>query len=426
MNPDPQPRFNRLDDWLRWQEGLHAQEIDLGLERVADVLGRLCWKTPGPVVTVGGTNGKGSSIALLEAIFSAAGYHCGAYTSPHLLRYNERIRIDRQPVSDDQLCRAFERVDRARGDTSLTYFEFGTLAALEIFAQAEPDVLLLEVGLGGRLDAVNVVDPDIALITTVAIDHTDWLGADRESIGREKAGILRRKQVAVCGDLDPPHSVLARAAELGTQLLRAGRDFSWENNGSCWRWRDQASFLDDLSAPSLSGEVQMANAAAALAVVRALADRLPVDESALRIGIADARLPARFQRVAADPEIVLDVAHNPQASTALAAMLEARPSAGRTHAIFGIMADKDLPAVIAPMLAVVDDWWLVQPDLPRAAPVGSVSPVLEAAGAVVRTVPTDCVTVLAQVVEQCDPEDRVVVFGSFNTVAEVAGRLAID
>ena len=350
-------RFTTLNDWLRWQETLHPRTIELGLERVRTVLRRLRPNAPPfAVVTVGGTNGKGSSVAFLDAILRAAGHRVGAYVSPHLLRYNERIQVDGAEADDESLCRMFARIDAVRGDVSLTYFEFGTLAALEWFWETGVDVAVLEVGLGGRLDAVNAVDADAALVTSVALDHTDWLGPDRDSIGHEKAGIYRPGRPAVCADPDPPPRLLEHARAIGARLLRVGSDYDFSHAGEIWRWRSDAAWLDDLPLPALAGEHQLGNAAAALMVLTSLSDRLPVDAVAIRAGLTRARLPGRFQIVPGPVEWILDVAHNPAAAAVLANQLKNRTCAGRTWAIMGLLADKDADGVIEALAGVVDEW----------------------------------------------------------------------
>lgn len=412
-------RFQTLDQWLSWQEGLHPSAIDLGLERVRTVLHGLDHPRLGcPVITVAGTNGKGSSVAMLEAIYLAAGYRVGAYTSPHLLRYNERIRIDGEPVADRSLMDAFAHIDQVRGHTSLTYFEFGTLAAIEIFAAAAPDVVILEVGLGGRLDAVNVLDADVALITPIALDHADWLGNDRESIGREKAGVMRRGRPAVCGDPDPPASLQQTADALGARLYRLGQDFSALDQDSQWRWRCDDRIRDALPPPALRGVFQRDNAAAVLMVVELLAARLPVSQAHVREGLANVRVPGRFQVVAGAVPLILDVAHNPQAAQALAASLSAWSMPGEVYAVTAVMADKDIQAMFSAMAGVVDHWCLTTVALPRAATAAHLDEILQRAvpGAASEQYP-DVAAALRALESRLRPHDRVVVFGSFYTVA---------
>ena len=416
-------RFSSLDEWLSWQETLHPRAIDLGLERVARVAGRLGYGRPAPlVISVAGTNGKGSCVALLEAILLAAGYRVGAYTSPHLLRYNERIRLDGAEVDDDAICEAFARVDAARIDESLTYFEFGTLAALDIMSRSGVDVALLEVGLGGRLDAVNLVDADVALITAIGIDHTDWLGPDRASIAREKAGILRRGRPAICGDRDPPGSLLEYAAQCGARLTVAGRDYSFSvaADGATWYWQGRDSRLQVLPVPALPGVHQLDNAAAVLAVLEALASRLPVTVAALHAGLRQVRLPGRIQRIEGPVEQVLDVSHNAQAAQALASSLQQMPIAGRCHALLGMMKDKDIAGFVQPLLPHVDAWYPCDLQPARAASAAALAAGIRACGVGGHAV-VECRGVqqaAAALQAQARHSDRLLVCGSFYTVAE--------
>lgn len=414
-------RFQTLDEWLSWQEGLHPSEIDLGLDRVRVVLCRLGHQQLNcPIISVAGTNGKGSSVAMLEAIYLAAGYRVGAYTSPHLLSYNERVRLNGEPVADQLLCDAFENIDQSRVDTSLTYFEFGTLAAIEVFAQANLDVVIMEVGLGGRLDATNVLDADVALITPVDLDHADWLGNDREVIAREKAGIMRAGRPAVCSDSSPPASLQQVADELGAQLYQLGQDFSFIDQSGQWRWLCGERVRDALPEPALRGVFQKANAAAVLMVAELLAERLPLSQSHIREGLTNVTVPGRFQVLPGDVPLILDVAHNPQAARALAVNLSAWPMPGKVYAVTAMMADKDIGEIMAVMASVVDHWCLSSVDLPRAATAEQLAVILD------QTVPRaeyqlcDSVNEALAVLETLiKPNDRVVVFGSFYTVAEV-------
>jgi dihydrofolate synthase/folylpolyglutamate synthase len=418
-------RFATLAEWLAWQETLHPVAIDLGLERVAAVARDLGLLTPPcPVITVAGTNGKGSSVALLEAILRAADYRVGCYTSPHLLRYNERIRIDGVPVSDAELCAAFARVDAARGERSLTYFEFGTLAALWLFEAAELEVMVLEVGLGGRLDAVNILDADVALVTAIDIDHRAWLGDDRECIGREKAGIFRAGRPAVCGDPAPPASVPATARALGA--FWHGRDsaFGYCRGEREWTWQGEGREYAGLPLPALAGAHQLDNAAAVIQTLLCLETRLPVSRAALERGLRSVSLPGRFQRLPGLVERVLDVAHNPQGGRVLAHTLATWPLAGRTHLVLGMLADKDVAAFAAPLAPQVDHWYLGGLDLPR----GLSTQALRARLA--DLLPDGDVTLAEHVpaayeaaMAQARPGDRVVVCGSFHTVAEVMAIL---
>lgn len=418
-------RFDTLDAWLAWLEGLHPSRIELGLERVRRVATALGLGTalPCPVVAVAGTNGKGSSVALLEAILSAAGYRVAAYTSPHLLRYNERVRVGGREAGDAELCQAFARVDRARGDVSLTYFEFGTLAAFDHFARVRPDVAVLEVGLGGRLDAVNLVDGDVALVTGISLDHMDWLGHDRESIGAEKAGIFRPGRPAVCGDPDPPRSLSAVAATVGADLHLCGRDFGYvvDQDSGAWSWWGGGVRRDGLPAPALAGRFQYRNAAGVLMALHLLGDRLDVGQAALEEGLRRVFLPGRFQRLSVDGvPCVLDVAHNPEGAQALARALAEYPVAGRTRAVTAILGDKDIDGMISSLAGVVDAWYLGALAVERAAPVELLREriVLRGAGAPVAV----CASVAdawRAALDASSPGDRVVAFGSFYTVGEI-------
>jgi len=419
-------RFQTLDEWLAWQETAHSSAIDLGLERVGAVARQLGLTTPPhPVITVAGTNGKGSCVAYLEAIYRAAGYRVGAYTSPHLVRYNERVRIDGEPVGDTVLCEAFARIDEARGETSLSYFEFGTLAALEIFRQHGVDVALLEVGLGGRLDAVNILDADLALITSIGIDHVEWLGGDRESIGREKAGIMRGDRPAVCGDLNPPASLLAHAASVGAQLYRLGEEFDCERDDDGWSWAYDDLVHEELPAPALAGSVQYDNAASVLMGVELLRERLPVARRDIEAGLLTARLAGRMQRIAGPAETVLDVAHNPDSARSLAEALAADPVSGQTWVVFSVLADKDLEAIVEPFVHRVDGWYVGGLDVARGRPTGAMADELQAlvpAGVHVERHPT-VFEAYEAARRQAAPGDRIVVFGSFYTVAAVLNHV---
>jgi len=414
------PRFSSLQDWLSWQETLHPTAIELGLERIGRVADRLgCRRPASVVISVAGTNGKGSCVAMLEAILLRAGFRVAAYTSPHLYRYNERLRFDGQPVSDAELCDAFARVDSARAEQSLTYFEFGTLAALELMSRRKPDVALLEVGLGGRLDAVNIVDAHVALITSIGIDHTDWLGPDRDAIGREKAGIMRTGRPAVCADRDPPAGLIEQAGRCGAQLALAGRDFSARAGGGHWHWKGRNRQLSDLPLPALRGDHQLDNAAGVLAVLEALEPRLPVTRSAVVAGLECAQLPGRVHRIPGRVEQVLDVSHNAQAAQALADALQELPVAGRRFGVLGMMQDKDAVSFVQPLVAHVDAWYLTGLQTPRAASADALAANLRAQlqprAITVCPAMRDALAALRQVAVA---GDQIVVCGSFYTVAE--------
>jgi dihydrofolate synthase/folylpolyglutamate synthase len=370
-------------------------------------------------LTVGGTNGKGSTVALAESIYRAAGYRVGAYYSPHLLRYNERVVIHGEPASDAALCRAFEAVERAREGCPLTYFEFGTLAALWLFREAEVELRILEVGLGGRLDAVNVVDADCALITNIGMDHTDWLGTTREAIGAEKAGILRARGLAVCADPDPPASVLERVRQLEVDLRRSGQDYSWQAAGHAWNFRGRSLQLEALPLPGLQGKAQLHNAAGVLAAVEALLPRLPVSPAAVRSALPRLYLPGRFERRG---QIVLDVAHNAEAAQTLAVNLQASPVGGQRWLILGMLADKPVEAVMAILSPCCQRICLVGLPGPRGLTAAALQQRAGPRGAGAELY-ADVASAFASVRGRLQPEDEIVICGSFLTVAAVAAAL---
>ena len=420
-----------LPEWLARLEAGHPVAIDLGLDRVRAVAERLALPRPARhVITVGGTNGKGSTVAFLEAIARAHGWKVGAYTSPHLLRYNERVRIDGAEVDDAALIEAFTAIEHARGEVSLTYFEVGTLAALWLFARAGLDLAILEVGLGGRLDAVNIIDPDVAVITTVDLDHQALLGDTRDAIGTEKAGIARAWRPLVLGDDDPPATVLRHAYAIGASAIRAGCDFFFraEPDGSGWTWREIGVELA-LPMPALAAPVQLRNAAVAIAALRALPlgdGEAAIDEAAIAAGVRSAHVGARLQAFARDGVTVwVDVGHNPQAARALAEALATSPCAGATHAVFAALGDKDLAGVVGAVAPRVDRWWLagLAGDTPRGLDVDAFAARLAdtpaADGARAATVPEALDAALAA----ARPGDRVLVFGSFFTAAAALAHL---
>ena len=413
-------RFTSLPAWLDWQAGLSPKAIDLGLDRVAEVWARLgAPSLDAAVITIAGTNGKGSSVAFAEAILTAAGYRCGCYTSPHLLHYNERIRIDGRCAADEAISAAFARIDDARRDITLTYFEFGTLAALLLFADAGLDAVILEVGLGGRLDAVNLIDADVGVITGIALDHQDWLGEDREAIGYEKAGIMRRGRPVVFSGREMPDSVRAHARSIGALLQVAGEDFQIERHAGQWDLLHAARVRRALPLPGLRGAVQIENAAGVLVALDCLAGRLPIDQAAVRQGLLNARVAGRFEVRPGQPTWVLDVAHNPQAAQTLAANLGDLFVSGQTVAVCGMLADKDAAAVAATLAARFDRWYLVDlSDDPRGlradALAKRVASVVDRERLVVCGKPRQA---LAEVAARCGGDDVVVVFGSFLTVS---------
>lgn len=359
--------FDSLPGWLRWQEGLHPLAIDLGLERAAAVYGALNPAHLKPLtITVAGTNGKGSCVAYLEAFYKSQGYRVGAYTSPHILRYNERIKINGEPVSDQLICEAFTRIETVRDNHSLSYFEFGTLAALDIFWRSGLDIQLLEVGLGGRLDAVNIVDPDAAIVTSIGIDHVNWLGDTREAIGREKAGIFRPATPAIVSDSNPPASVIASATGQNALLYCLGQQFYYAKHANGWDWHGAGRQLSDLPEPALQGEHQYRNASAAILATQLLASRLPISNNAICQGLANVQLPGRFQLIPGDIPVILDVGHNPEAVQTLAEHLRCHFAGRRVHAVFSMMKDKDIASVLAIMDPLVYDWFFAPLQGPRA------------------------------------------------------------
>jgi dihydrofolate synthase/folylpolyglutamate synthase len=426
-----------LDDWLAYISAQHPAAIALGLDRVHEVWRRMVTPAapsvtpakagaqPEPAtgwpatITIGGTNGKGSTCAILERILLESGYRVGLYTSPHIERYNERVRVQGEHASDALLVQSFERVEAARGDVSLTYFEFGTLAAFALFAEAKLDAVILEVGLGGRLDAVNVIDADVSAVVTVDMDHMAFLGNDRESIGFEKAGIYRAGRPAIYGDADPPQRLLEHAQAIGAKLLLLGRDFGYEAHERQWDFTVPHGARRALPMPALRGRWQLKNASVALAALDMLAERLPVSLGEVKKGLALVTLPGRLQVIPGRPTIVLDVAHNPQAARSLATGLGDMPYAPRTFGVFAILADKDAEGVIAAMRDRIDGWYVSAAQAERAASAAQIAGELAKQGLGDRartfaTVPA----ALEAARRDAGPDDRIVVFGSFYTVAE--------
>lgn len=412
-----------LAGWLAYIEQQHPQTIALGLERVERVRAAMGLAPAVPVITVAGTNGKGSTCAMLEAMLSAAGYRVGLYTSPHLLRYNERVRIAGREADDASLAAAFARVEAARtgidGDTRLTYFEFGTLAAVDLFLRSALDVLVLEVGMGGRLDAVNAFDADCAIVTSIGLDHMDYLGATREAIGHEKAGIFRAGKPAVLADPAAPASVLAQAQAIGASLLRIGQEFGCDTESGQWSFWGPAGRICGLPYPALHGRIQLQNASAALAGLGALRERLPVSERALRQGLAEVQLPGRFQLLPGHPALVLDVGHNPQAAAVLAQNLSDLEPCSGTSAVFGMLRDKDIGGVVKLLAPHIDRWFVCTLPPPRGAQASELAQLLRQTGArAVREFENPALAYMAACSEAVE-NDRIVVFGSFHTVADV-------
>jgi len=418
-------RFNSLPQWLAWQEQLHFTEIDPGLERIRIVWQRLYPENTLPfrVVTVAGTNGKGSSVALLSAILAAAGYRTACYTSPHLLRYNERIVVDGSPVTDEQICEAFARIDHARAEVSLSYFEFATLAAVDIFWRQQVDIAILEVGMGGRLDAVNLFDADIALITPIGLDHTAWLGDSREQIGIEKAGIMRPQRPVVCSEHEPPATIIDIAQRLASPAYIARKDFSAVNNGSSWDWQNSRYHFHDLPMPALLGCYQIQNSAAVLQAISLLKDSgmNRISETAIRNGLQQVKLAGRFQMIAGPVTRIFDVTHNQQGAINLAMLLQEIPCTGKTHAVIAMLRDKDSRAVFDALIPVIEDWFvggLV--DSARGQSAEELARGLKGKIADSRIHVSEAIEeAYNQAMAQANPGDRVLVFGSFHTVEAV-------
>lgn len=408
-----------LDDWLRWQESLHLSAIDMGLDRVARVRDAMNLKPACPVIMVAGTNGKGSTCAMLSSMLRAAGYKVGAYTSPHILRYNERIAIDLKPAADERIIQSFEAIDAARGDTTLTYFEFGTLAAVHSFVAEKVDVIILEVGLGGRLDAVNIFEPDVSVVVSVDLDHQAILGDNREDIGFEKAGIYRAGKPAICVDAEPPKRLLEHAAAIGADLRLYGRDFGFTRMDNQWSFRHGEHARHALPIPALRGGYQMVNACGALAALDAIKDKLPVGIGAVKQGLVEVEWPGRFQVLPGRPAVVLDVGHNPHAVKAMTAALKQLPYAETRYAVFSMLADKDMAAVIELAKGEFDRWLVAGLDMPRGQSGAAIAAALKQAG-VSHVESYDSVAqAWSAALSQAGDNDRIVVFGSFHTVAEV-------
>ncbi len=443
-----------LQDWLDWQETLHPSSIDLGLDRVKAVLLKLLGITakithpiqlPATVITVAGTNGKGSTVAILESIYSEAGYRVGSYTSPHILSYNERFKINREVVSDTQLCDSFARIDQARGAISLTYFEFATLAAIDIFLHCQCQIIILEVGLGGRLDAVNIVEPDMPIITTVDIDHQDWLGNDLNSIGLEKAGIYRQNRPAIYGDVNMPESIKHLVAKKNIHLYQFGDAYRVENvqaQGPVndWQWlsgmgNDPGSNepqleMCNLPWPGIRGEIQLNNAANAIMATVLLKDKHPLTLAEIKRGLLNVRISGRFQIVSQHPMVILDVAHNVQSVSQLKSMLSSMVITGKVHAIMGMLKDKDVRRVLEIMQDIVASWRIIELNTSRAMKAEQIKQLLVEINPA-KASSIHCFNNFLQAYEDlthgCDKQlgaaeqmgnDTIIVFGSFYTVAE--------
>lgn len=413
-----------LDNWLSWQETLHVKEIDLGLDRISIVAQRLDYLTPSfPIITVAGTNGKGSTVAFLESILRSAGYKTGSYTSPHLLRYNERIQINKQEVSDGEIIDAFETIDSARlskpdNPVSLSYFEFGTLAAMHCFINNKVDVAILEVGLGGRLDASNIWDATLAIITNIGIDHIEWLGDNREDIGIEKAGIMRKDIPVVCGDPNPPESIKNEADRIGARLIQLGKDFEYQNKDEHWIWRDETSTLS-LPLPSLPGEFQLNNASTAIAGLKTQAKQFRIENQHIKQGIKTASIVGRLQKIQKNPEIIIDVAHNPHAAKQLKQYLENHPVSGKTYALFSMLRDKDIKQVVSILKKNIDEWHIVALSGNRGLNLNELKTHLHELNSKSKIISHESVIEAKKSIKNMAKiEDRVVVFGSFLLVSE--------
>lgn len=421
-------RFNSLPQWLAWQEKLHFTEIDPGLTRIGAVWQRLSANKPLPfkVVTVAGTNGKGSSVALLTAILRAAGYKTGSYTSPHLLRYNERIAVNGAPASDMQICHAFAQIDAARQDISLTYFEFATLAAAIIFSEQHIDIAILEVGMGGRLDAVNLFDADLAMITPIDLDHMQWLGDNREKIGVEKAGILRSGRPLVCSESQPPQSVLTAAQNLNVPAFIADRDFQFQVIDGHWQWQSAQQEYAALPMPALHGSYQLQNCAAVLMAAQLLAKQgmLDIDESAIRDGLLNVQLSGRFQILPGPVQRIFDVTHNQQGAENLAKVLNETPCHGQTLAVVAMLRDKDSAAVFKALAGSVDHWCLGGLNGDRGQSAEMLASSLQNAVPDARFTMQETVEqAYHQAMQKAQAGDRLLIFGSFHTVEAVMRQI---
>jgi dihydrofolate synthase/folylpolyglutamate synthase len=420
-------RFDNLPEWLEWQEELHFTAIELGLDRCTAVAENMGLLNPDfTVISVAGTNGKGSSVTMMESILGNSGYKTGCYTSPHLIRYNERIKLDGVEVSDEMLCESFSRIDQARGGITLTYFEFGTLAALDIFHQENIDVALLEVGLGGRLDAVNCLDADVALVTSIDLDHMQWLGPDRETIGREKAGIFRGDKSAICSDPHPPATVLEYAEEIGATLYIPGRDFNYQLSEDHWSWQWDSVIYENLPRPDQYNSCQIQNAAGVLMVLNTLTSKLPIKAGAIEKGLENFSLIGRFQMLTEGTQIILDVAHNNQSAKMLVHNLKQFPNSGKTHIIIGMLKDKDRNSILGELIEIADYWHTVTISNPRGTDSETIKNELLDLGVTVPISESDTVAnTFLKLQKETGMHDRIVVTGSFLSVGDAIKYLEI-
>jgi dihydrofolate synthase/folylpolyglutamate synthase len=417
-------RFCSLSEWLDWQKTSHVRTIDLSLDRVEIVHARMGIDHQPLTITVSGTNGKGSSVAFLDSILRQQGYRVGTYTSPHIVNYNERIRINGVPIDDQSICSAFERIDAVRNDISLSFFEFGTLAALDIFSRHQVDVQLLEVGLGGRLDATNVIDADVAIVTNISIDHVYWLGQTRNQISLEKAGIMRSGVAAVIGDPDPPEAMMEWVKSHSVPVSLLGRDYSFECDASHWRWHGTNQHYDNLPLPGLRGSHQFENAAAVIQALSLVADRLPVSERSIKNGVEAVKLPGRFQFIDSQPALLIDVAHNPQSAALLAQNIRHYYPDRRVYALFSVMADKDIGKIIDLMKGLVEKWYPVPLEIERAASTDEIVSVLSQRGISAYSKPLNNFDEAWKAVTEdvTSSADMILIFGSFFLVSEYFQR----
>ncbi|MCW8922909.1 MAG: bifunctional tetrahydrofolate synthase/dihydrofolate synthase [Gammaproteobacteria bacterium] len=424
-------RFNSLDAWLDWQATLNPAEIVFGLDRIADVLQRMGLDNQFkcPLITVAGTNGKGSVVSMLESMASAAGLNVCCYTSPHIIAYNERIKVNGKNIDDDSLCQSFQRIDQARADVPLTYFEFGTLAAIDVFMRAEPDLVIMEIGLGGRLDAVNVMEPDVSVITSVAIDHTDWLGDNREAIAREKAGIMRSNRPTICGELDAPASLLEIAQQNQVEFYQLGQQFTVGSSANGWTLQSPFAVIQNLPEPALKGEFQKANAATAILALQALQADMGITHNHISQGLLNVHLSGRFEKLHDQPLVIVDVAHNPHAVKSLVAELQTQVIEGSTRIVIAMLADKPVDEVVALLSPITDYWYSAglesearglsaQVMSDRIAAVLNKNELLAQSPADVKLRAELTVkSAIEAALREADSSDRIVVLGSFHTVA---------
>jgi dihydrofolate synthase/folylpolyglutamate synthase len=420
---------NTLTGWLKYIEALHPKSIEMGLGRVRKIIQRLKLSPTFPIVIVAGTNGKGSTCAMLEQIYQQAGYQVASYSSPHLLHYNERVRVNGQQASDEALCEAFAAVEAGRQDTQLTYFEYGTLAAVWHFMHTKVDVAILEIGLGGRLDAVNAFEPSCTIVTSIELDHTEFLGNDRDSIGFEKAGVFRTNIPAICGDASPPGTLIAHANSINANLKLIGLDFRAEHDASAWHYissnRQDCIEMRHLPLPSLAGEFQLNNAACAITATQSLQQMLPVHLEHIKQGLSHVTLAGRFQQVANHPAVILDVAHNPHAAQSLAENLCHQNCSGKTLAVFAMLADKDVAGVVTALSDQIDGWYVASINSVRGARAQQLADLILSNKPNAKVSQHNEVTIAyQQACKDASENDRIIVLGSFFTVADVMQYLA--